>query len=197
MSKRWISIAGVVLFLVVVFCAGFFFFYNRIQRSKAESQADVIVAGEPPGASKPGPDSSRSLIGKPFPEAHLVRLDGSKVDEQIVRKGKVVVVFVTNDCDACETDSKFLQTVLDRRKDVAFYGIVPFGPRPESPDAAARKFPFEVFYDQNDSFVYSMGINRVPVNVYLEDGIIKKGWIGAVQTDQGKTTFINWLDSLQ
>jgi hypothetical protein len=86
---------------------------------------------------------------------------------------------------------------LERRKDVAFYGIVPFGPRPDSSKAAAEKFPFDVFYDQTDSFVYSMGINRVPVKVYLEDGIIKKGWIGAVQTDAGKTTFVNWLDSLQ
>lgn len=197
MSKRWISITGLMLVLVVVFWTGFFFFYKRIQRSRAESNADVIVAGEPAGASKPGPDSSKSLIDKPFPEAQLVDLDGSKVDEQVVRKGKVVVVFVTTDCDACETEGKFLQTVLDRRKDVAFYGIVPFGPRPESADTAAKKFPFRVFYDQNDSFVYSMGINRVPVKVYLEDGIIKKGWIGAVRTDDAKTSFVNWLDSLQ
>ena len=196
MSKRWISIAAVILFLAAVFCGGFFFFYNRIQRSQAESKAQPTDSSDVIEVSAT-PDQSKSQIGKPFPQAQLVRLDGSKVDDQIIRKGKVVVVFVTNDCDACETDSKFLQTVLDRRKDVAFYGIVPFGPRPESPEQAAKKFPFEVFYDQNDSFVYSMGINRVPVKVYLEDGIIKKGWIGAVRTDQGKTTFVNWLDSLQ
>ena len=196
MSKRWISIAVVILFLAAVFCGGFFFFYNRIQRSQAESKAQPTDSSDVIEVSAT-PDQSKSQIGKPFPQAQLVRLDGSKVDDQIIRKGKVVVVFVTNDCDACETDSKFLQTVLDRRKDVAFYGIVPFGPRPESPEQAAKKFPFEVFYDQNDSFVYSMGINRVPVKVYLEDGIIKKGWIGAVRTDQGKTTFVNWLDSLQ
>ena len=196
MSKRWISIAAVILFLAAVFCGGFFFFYNRIQRSQAESKAKASDSSDVIEASA-APDASKSLIGKPFPDAKLVRLDGSQVDEQIIRKGKVVVVFVTTDCDACETDSKFLQTVLDRRKDVTFYGIVPFGPRPESPDAATKKFPFEVFYDQNDSFVYSMGINRVPVKVYLEDGIIKKGWIGAVRTDEGKTTFVNWLDSLQ
>jgi peroxiredoxin len=189
MSKRWISIAGAMLFIVAVFCAGFLFFYNRIQRSQAEE----IIAPEPSKA----PDPSKSLIGKPFPQAQLVHLDGSKVDEQVIRKGRVVVVFVTIDCDACETDSKFLQTVLERRKDVAFYGIVPFGPRPDSSKAAAEKFPFDVFYDQTDSFVYSMGINRVPVNVYLDDGIIQEGWIGAVQTDAGKTTFVNWLDSLQ
>src|SRR5215207_673829 len=141
MSKRWISIAGVIFFLLVVFCAGFFFFYNRIQRSLAQSKVETIEAS--------APEAPKSLINTPFPQAQLVTLDGSKADEQI-RKGKVVVVFVTMDCDACETESKFLQTVVDRRKDVAFYGIVPFGPRPESADAAAQKFPFKIFYDQND-----------------------------------------------
>ena len=192
MSKRWISIVGVLVFLLAVFCTGFFFFYNRIQRSRAESKEETIIASGPSGV----PDPSKSLINKPFPEAQLVETSGAKADEQLLRRGKVVVVFVTMDCDACETDGKFLRTVLDRRKDVAFYGIIPFGQRPE-PEAAAQKFPFNVFYDQNGSFVSSMGINRVPVKVYLEDGIIKKGWIGAIRTDEQKTSFVNWLDSLQ
>lgn len=191
MAKRWLSIAGVLLVLVAVFCAGFFFFYNRIQRSRAESKEDVIVAADP------SPDASKSLINKPFPHAQFIDLDGATVDEQVIRKGKVVVVFVTMECDACETEGRFLQTVLDRRKDVAFYGIVPFGPRPESAEAAAKKFPFRVLYAQNDPFVFAMGINRVPVKVYLEVGIIKKGWIGAVRTDDAKTSFVTWLDNLQ
>jgi hypothetical protein len=41
-----------------------------------------------------------------------------------------------------------------------------------------------------------MGINRVPVKVFLENGIIKKGWIGAAQTDEAKSSFTEWLDSL-
>lgn len=190
MWKRWISIAGVLVFLGAVFCGGFLFFYNRIQRSRAESKEEVIVANDSSAASK-------SLINKPFPQAQLVEVGGGKIDEQLLRRGKVVVVFVTLDCDACETESKFLQTVLDRRKDVVFYGIVPFGPRPESAEGAAQKFPFKILYDQNDSFVFSMGIDRVPVKVYLEDGIIKKGWIGAVRTEEARTSFVNWLDSLQ
>jgi peroxiredoxin len=192
MSKRWISIAVVLLFLVAVFCAGFFFFYNRIQRSRAESKEETIVASEPSGT----PDPSKSLINKPFPAAQLVDTSGARADQQLLKRGKVVVVFVTMDCDACESEGKFLQTVLDRRKDVAFYGIVPFGQRPNSAEAA-QKFPFKVLHDENDSFVYSMGINRVPVKVYIEGGIIKKGWIGAVRTDEAKTSFVNWLDSLQ
>ena len=58
------------------------------------------------------------------------------------------------------------------------------------------KFPFKVLYDESGSFLARMGINRVPVKVFLEDGIIKKGWIGAAQTDKSRTSFIEWLDNL-
>jgi hypothetical protein len=184
MSKRWITVAGLIFFFVVIFCAGFLFFKNRIERSQVEAQPVVN-------------DSSKSLINKPFPlGAQLVDIDGSKVDEQILRKGRVVVIFLTMDCDACLAEGKFLQTVVDRRRDVTFYGLVPFGTRPDSSHIAEKRFPFRVFYDEANSFVMTMGINRVPVKVFLEDGTIKKGWIGAALTDKAKTSFVEWLDGL-
>ena len=182
MLKRWISIAGVVLFFVGVFCLGFAFFYYRIQRSQ-NAQAKPV-------------ESSRSLIDKPLPQAQLVDVYGAKVDEQLIRKGRVVVVFITLDCDACTAEGKFLQTLTGRRKDVAFYGIVPFGNRPDSPAAAEKAFPLRIFYDEDNAFVATMGLNRTPVKVFLEDGIIKKGWIGAALTNEAKQSFVQWLDSL-
>ena len=184
MPKRWFSIAGVIFFLLAVFCAGFAFFYTRMQRSQA-------VAPQPQPSNP-----SKSLIDKPFPHAQLVDINGSAVDEQILRTGRVVVVFVTTDCDACSSESKFLEPLVSRRSDVRFYGLVPFGPRPKSPAAAEKMFPFRIFFDQNSSFIASMGINRVPVKVFLEDGIIKKGWIGAAITDKDQKSFIEWLDTL-
>ncbi len=182
MSKRWITVASVMFFFVVVFCAGFWFFKYRIERSHAEPQPD---------------ESNKSLINTPFPlGAQLVDTDGAKVDEQILRKGRVIVVFITTDCDACLAEGKFLQTVIDRRRDVTFYGLVPFGARPDSSNNAGKRFPFRVFYDEANSFVMTMGINRVPVKVFLEDGIIKKGWIGAALTEKARTSFVEWLDGL-
>lgn len=181
MSKRWISFAGVILFFVAVFCVGFVFFHNRIQHSQQEASANP----------------SKSLINKPFPHAaQLVDIHGSKVDEQVLRRGRVLVVFITTDCDACVTESRFLETLIGRRSDVTFYGLGPFGKGSDSPDAVEKMFPFTVFYDEGNSYVSTMGINRVPVKVFLDDGIIKKGWIGAALTDKDKTSFVEWLDSL-
>ena len=87
MSKRWLSIGGVTFFLVAVFCVGFVVFYYRIQRTQ-------ILPVELP-------DTSKSLINKPLPRAQLIDLNGSRIDEQILRRGKVILVFVTTDCDAC------------------------------------------------------------------------------------------------
>jgi peroxiredoxin len=182
MSKRWLSIGGITLFLVAVFCVGFVVFYNRIQRSRAP-QAE-------------SPEAPGSLINKPLPQAQLIDLNGAKVDEQILRRGKVILVFITTDCNACVTESRFLQTILARRTDVSFYGLVPFGKGSDSSQAAEKMFPFKVFYDEGNSFVRSMGINRVPVKVFLEDGIIKKGWIGAAMTEQSKRSFVEWFDGL-
>ena len=179
MSKRWVWTGGVTFFLIVVFCIGFVVSYHRIKNKQTE------LAGP-----------SGSLINKPLPQAQLIDLNGSKVDEQILRRGKVILIFVTTDCNACLTESRFLQTILDRRDDVSFYGLIPFGKTPDSTQGADKMFPFRVFYDQGNSYVRSMGINRVPVKIFLEDGIIKRGWIGAAMTDQSKRSFVEWFDSL-
>lgn len=179
-TKRWLKVSGVVFFLVTVFCAGFVFFYTRMQRSQ-------VLQGD---------SNPKSLINKPLPRAQLIDTNGSKIDEQILRRGKVILIFVTTDCDACLKESKFLATILGKRSDVSFYGLVPFGKNSEASPASEKVFPFRVFYDEGNSFVQSMGINRVPVKVFLEDGIIKKGWIGAAMTDQSKRAFLQWFDSL-
>lgn len=87
---------------------------------------------------------------------------GTNVDEGVLRKGRVVLVFVTPECDACMVESDFLRTILDRRKDVTFFGLIPFGKR-LSTEASQKIFPFQVFYDDGDALVSSIGINKVPV----------------------------------
>ena len=180
MSKVFIKIVAITAFLAVLFCAGFVFFYGRLQQSPAEA-----------------PDSSKSFINKPLPAARLVDQAGVKLDEQLIRRGRVVLVFVTPECQACLLEGEFLKTLLGRRADVTFLGIVPFGKTIESESAATKMFPFKVFYDDGNTLVQAIGINRIPVKIFLEDGIIKKGWIGAALSDRAKTSFIEWLDGLE
>jgi len=182
MSKALIKVVRISVLLAVIFCAGFVFFYSKIQRSQSEVAA---------------PDPSKSFINKPLPAARLVDMAGANVDEQTIRKGRVVLVFVTPECNACLVEGKLLKTLLDRRSDVTFFGVVPFGKTIESQQAAEEMFPFKVFYDDSNTLVQAIGINKVPVKIFLEDGIIKKGWIGAALSDRARTSFTEWLDGLE
>lgn len=181
MSKQ-VKWALVAIGLVLLFCFSFVYFYTKAQKQaqvKAEAAAD-----------------SRSPIGKPLPEVHLVAPSGEKVDDQLLRKGKVVLIFLTPECDACHTEVDFLKTVVDKRSDVSFYGIITFGKKVSSPGGAESTYPFKVFYDDGFYLAPKLGINRVPIKLYVEDGIMRKAWGGATMDDEAKNTFVQWLDSV-
>jgi thiol-disulfide isomerase/thioredoxin len=165
--------------VILLFCSSFVFFYTRSQRQKA---SDVSP-------------NTRSAFGKELPQVHLTSTAGLPVDDQILRHGKVVVVFVTPDCSACQAESDFLRTVINRRSDVSFYGIVSFGKKLTATEAG-ELFPFKVFYDDGSLLGPKLGINRVPIKLYLENGIITKAWGGSTRDENAKADFVKWLDSV-
>jgi peroxiredoxin len=181
MSKQTKWVVGVGVGVAVLFCSSFVFFYSRSQR-RLQSNVDDVSR------------TTRSAFGNQLPEVHLVDSSGKKIADEILRKGKVVLVFVTADCDACHVESDFLRTIADRRSDVVFYGIISFGKRGTSQEEAIRRFPFKIFYDEGFYLAPQLGINRVPIKLYVEDGIMKKAWGGATRNEQAKAAFISWLD---
>ena len=68
-------------------------------------------------------------VGKPIPEGDLVGLSNTTLADESLRRGKVVLVFLIPHCEPCQREGEFLSTILDRRKDVGFYGVVSFGER--------------------------------------------------------------------
>lgn len=174
--------ALVAVGLVVIFCASFVYFYTRAQK-QAQARAEVVA-------------NARSPFGKPLPEVHLVAPSGEKVDDQVLRKGKVVLVFLTPECEACHVEVDFLKTVVNKRSDVSFYGIITFGKKLSSPTEAERAFPFKVFYDEGFHLAPKLGVSKVPIKLYVEDGIMRKSWGGATMDDEKKNTFVQWLESV-
>jgi hypothetical protein len=181
-SKRakWAALGGACL--VILFCASFVFFYTRAQR---EAQAQAQAAAE-----------ARSAFGKPLPEAHLLAPSGEAIDDRILRKGKVVLIFLTPECDACHTEVDFLKTVVNKRSDVSFYGIITFGKKLATTDGGEGAYPFKVFYDEGFHLAPKLGVNRVPIKLYLEDGVMKKAWGGATTEDEKKNDFVQWLENV-
>ena len=172
-SKKIIWISSLAIIFVLVFCTAFVVFYTRNERIKA-AQGPV--------------DSGNSL-----PAAELVNASNQALADSQLKNGRVVLVFVTAECDACMKESEFLRDLVSKRPDVRFYGVISFGDMESSLREAKQKFPFEVFYDRGFKLARQLGINRVPIKIFLENGVIKKSWGGATVDEKKKADFVQWL----
>lgn len=135
-----------------------------------------------------------SIIGAQLPEYLLVDHTGKVLDKVLLKNGKVILVFITADCDFCLEESKFLNSVITKNPKIPFYGIVLFSSDREILEYVETKFPFRVFLDKDSLLRKAFDIKGVPIKLYLENGIVKKAWIGSTQESQ--RDFISWLDSL-
>lgn len=175
-SKKVIWISSLALIFVLVFCAAFVLFYTRNARNKAAPPEPV--AGE-----------------NPLPSAELVDESNQLLADSQLKNGKVVLVFVTADCDACEKESEFLKDVVNKRSDVRFYGVVSFGGE-KSLGEAKQKFPFPVFFDRGFKLAGQLGVDKVPIKIFVDNGIMKTSWGGATVDEKKKAAFIRWLSEV-
>jgi thiol-disulfide isomerase/thioredoxin len=171
-SKKLIWFSSLAILFVFVFCAGFVFFYTRADRKKA--------APEPVA-------SDLSL-----PAAELVDESNQVLADSQLKNGKVVLVFISPDCDACMKESEFLKDLVTKRPDVRFYGVISFGDE-KALKEAKEKFPFQVFYDRGFLLKGKLGIDRVPIKIFVQDGVMKKSWGGATVDEKKKAAFVRWL----
>jgi len=173
--RNTIWIISLAVIFVLVFCGGFVYFYlNRQAKQSAQVQNGT---------------------GKPLPSAQLIDESNQILSDSELRHGRFILVFVTTDCDACLKESDFLRTVIDKQTNsIPFYGVISFGDKETSLREGKDKFPFKLLYDQNHQLAGQLGIVRVPIKVFVEDGVIKKSWGGATIDNQAKVTFTRWLE---
>jgi hypothetical protein len=139
--------------------------------------------------------SLASAISKPLPTGHLVDLKGQELKASELTQGKVMLVLLSVDCDFCKDEGQFLKSRIDRRKDMRFYGVISFGEKRDLIPASER-FPFSVYFDDGGRIRDALGIDRAPVKLYVENGIVKKTWIGSTTFHHDEKGFDEWLDSL-
>lgn len=163
--------------LTIIFCASFVYFYQSYQKEQQEK------ISAPKG------------INSPLPEAELVDIDGVRINDDSIRKGRVILVFVSPDCLACKREAKFLETAIQSNSDVKFYGVISYADQESSLKAGAKIFPFKVLYDSGNKLAIRLGIVKVPIKILLEDGIIRKAWGGATVDEEKKAEFLGFLKS--
>ncbi len=166
--------------LVAVFAISFFFLY---QRAREKRSAEPLIL-------------TPAVVNKPLPKADLVNVSGKLLDDERLRRGKVILVFTMPDCSPCDQENEFLKTVGTTRKDVTFFDIIPFGDKNQALKSAQSKYAFETFFDDGSMLSRSLQLYRVPLIVFVEDGIIKKTFLSATIEKQEQTEFEQWLRSL-
>ncbi len=168
----------ITILFAVLFCISFVFLFMYFQSQQQ------LAAQEPP-------------IKKeiPLPEVTFSDINGNKLPEDEIKKGKVVLMFIMTDCQYCESEAVFVNQLMTKRKDIKFYGIISVGDKKKELEVASAKFPINILYDDSLLFV-KLGIDRVPIKIYLEDGVIKKAWGGASDDEAKKAKFISWLEGI-
>lgn len=136
------------------------------------------------------------VINQPLPKVNLVNISGQPLGDDKLRRGKVILLFTMTDCHYCDEEDDFLRTVAGIRKDVSYYYVIPFGARDAGLRTAQRKYAFETFYDQGSTVSRSLGLLQVPIQVYLEDGVIKKTWVDATVHNHREDEYRHWLSSI-
>jgi hypothetical protein len=173
-----VLLAGVLV--AAIFGGSFFFFYKRAQKTLA-NQPLILTA---------------AVINQPLPAAYLVDISGKPLDDEKLRRGKVVLIFTLNECSPCDVENEFLKTVVDSRKDVRFFYVIPFGKREQALKTAQSKYVFETVFDEHSLLSRSLQIYQVPIKIFVENGIIKKTWLDATTDLEKQAAFKQWLNGL-
>lgn len=180
-------ILGIGAILAVVFCVSFFFFYQRA-KSKKRNQP------------KPVPTSSfvpSKVINEQLPKTNLADISGQPLDDDKLRHGKIVLVSMMPDCAPCDQENEFLKPIVNSRKDVRFIYVIPFGNKKGLLESGKSKYAIEPVYDDGSNVAKTLEMNTVPIKLFLEDGTIRRAWVGSSDTSEKQTEFKNWLQALE
>jgi AhpC/TSA family len=175
------KVSAVVALLIIVFSGSFLVFYVRAKR-KLPKQPLILTP---------------AVINQPLPKSNLVDMAGKTFADEKLRQGKVMLVFMMPDCSPCDEENSFLQTVINKRKDVRFIYVMPFGNKEELFKAAQdKKYTLSPFYDEGMMLSRKLQMLQVPIKVFVEDGIIKRTWIDATLTQEKQAEFVAWLNKV-
>ena len=183
MTAKWMAVVGIALALVVGRAV---MVLSNVRSERAAAQQKATAQRDALGALP-------AAVGKPVPAARFTAPGGATISDDRWRKGKVVLVLVTTQCDACLAEATFLRTLLDKRRDVQFLGVLSFEQDEQALRRAQELFPFAVVRDEHMELLSALRISGVPVKIYLEDGVVTRFWAGASLQASARAAFTEWL----
>jgi len=137
--------------------------------------------------SRPANPQSSALVlkdavvisGKPLPTTDLLALDGKKVPPDVLRKGKVLLVFLTTHCEPCQKEFKLLSSVQSETSlKIKIYGVGVEDKSLINDFIQQNEVKTEIVLDQRAELMKSLSVKYFPTSFLVEDGVIVKTWFG-------------------
>ena len=129
-----------------------------------------------PAFNKDEPTTLNSVL----PRSRLINLQTNDDEFNNVIKGKVLLVFLTVDCDACKTEVlNVAQALPSLSANVTTYGVY-IEPREEVRSfVETHQINVPILLDTGGRILGQLGFKFMPTKVLLENGTIRKMWYGS------------------
>jgi peroxiredoxin len=123
-----------------------------------------------------------SKTNERLPDYRLMSLERREIGADELRKGRVLIVYLTTNCKACIKEAEVISSLQhDLPPDFRIYGVSI--ERPAQVEAFAREFnlTFPFLIDTEAKLARALDIHRFPSKYLVQDGVITKVWRGTTQ----------------
>jgi peroxiredoxin len=120
------------------------------------------------------------VSGAALPRGRMINLETNEDDYEKLLKGKVLLVFLTRGCDACQKEipniAQALPSLVSR---MTVYGVYLEERSEIEPFVQERQIKFPVLLDRGGKVFAGLKITLIPAKILLQDGMITKMWFGS------------------
>lgn len=120
-----------------------------------------------------------NLIGAKLPPANLSMANGEKFGGEELLKGKVLIMFLSADCEACKAEIRQIAEMYPNiSSQIQVYGVNTDPKEKQNALSENKNINFPLLKDEKREFAASLSVKGVPTKFLIQDGIIKKVFVG-------------------
>jgi len=115
-----------------------------------------------------------------LPQGRMINLQTNQDDYEKLKKGKVLLVYLTRGCDACKKEiPNIAQALPSLVPKMAVYGVYIEERSEVDRFVQENQITFPILLDNGGRIFGALGITLIPAKVLIEDGTITKIWFGS------------------
>jgi peroxiredoxin len=119
------------------------------------------------------------ISGQTLPQTDLLEIDGRRASPDLLRNGRVLLVFLTTDCKPCQQEWELLSQVEPEISDrVKIRGVGIESQQRLLDFIQAHGIKTHVLLDKDGKLMYALNVKYFPAKYLLVDGTIVKTWFG-------------------